>query len=897
MGADEPKTMLENTFPTKVREGGVKSTPMMMQYFEIKKAHPDSLLFFRMGDFYEMFFEDAVAAAGVLDIALTKRGKYADEDVPMCGVPVHSHQSYLHKLIKEGFRVAICEQTEDPAEARKRGGKALVRREVERLVTPGTLTEETLLDARSNNHLAAVARAGGEVALAWVDISTGAFWATVPVQGGLAVTLSQISPGELLVPDSLIEDGLVGPLLGEWKHVFTILPAVRFSSHAGEQLLKRTYRVASLDAFGAFGRAEWAACGALLDYVSLTQKGRVPRLLPPRQQIANAVMSIDSATRRNLEITTALDGGRETSLLGVIDRTLTGAGARLLAARLTAPLTDPTAIGSRLDIVQWFLDARVSRDKIRKVLRACPDIERSLSRLTLRRAGPRDLAAIRDGIQRARELKEILAFGGGANLPDKLRIVSAECAENKVLEERLSRALAEDLPLFSRDGGFIASGYLAALDEHRTARDESRRLMRDLEKNYRQETGITALKLKHNNVLGYFVEVTPVHAGKMAEPFIHRQTLASSIRFTTVELGALDDKISRAGERALALELELFEELVGEVCNQNESLAGTASALAQIDVAASLAELASARGYVRPVIDGSYTFRVNGGRHPVVEAVGERQSEPKSFIANDCDLSDEQRLWLLTGPNMAGKSTFLRQNALITLLGQMGSFVPARAAHIGIVERLFSRVGAADDLARGRSTFMVEMVETAAILNQAGSRALVILDEIGRGTATYDGLSIAWATVEHLHASNRCRALFATHFHELTALASKLDSLKCRHMRVREWQDEVVFLYEVGPGAADRSYGVQVARLAGLPDAVLARAQEVLAALERGERGSEATRLTEDLPLFSASVVPAKPDEINPMLAQIKAIEPDALTPLEALEILYKLKENAERES
>jgi len=896
MRADDANPVLENTFPARAGQGGVKSTPMMMQYFVIKEAHPDSLLFFRMGDFYEMFFEDAVAAAGVLDIALTKRGKHAGEDVPMCGVPVHSHQSYLHKLIKEGFRVAICEQTEDPAEARKRGGKALVRRAVERLVTPGTLTEETLLDARSNNHLAAVARAGGEVALAWVDISTGAFWATVPAQGDLAVTLSQTSPGELLVPDSLLEDPLVEPSLADWKHIFTILPSARFNSHTGEQLLKRTFRVASLDAFGAFGRAEWAACGALLDYVALTQKGRIPRLLSPRQQIATAVMAIDSATRRNLEITAALDGGRETSLLGVIDRTLTGAGARLLATRLTAPLTDPAAIGARLNIVQWFLEERASRDKTREVLRACPDIERSLSRLTLQRGGPRDLAAIRDGVNRARELKEILASGHGSELPDELRVVSGDCGENEALEERLTRALADDLPLLSRDGGFIASGYIAALDEQRTARDESRRLVRDLEKRYRKETGITALKLKHNNVLGYFVEVTPAHANKMTGPFVHRQTLASSVRFTTVELGDLEDKISRAGERALALELELFEELVGEVCNRNDSLAGTAGALAKIDVAASLAELAVARGYVRPVIDGSYTFRVNGGRHPVVEAVGERQSEPKSFIANDCDLSDEQRLWLLTGPNMAGKSTFLRQNALIALLGQMGSFVPARAAHIGIIDRLFSRVGAADDLARGRSTFMVEMVETAAILNQAGPRALVILDEIGRGTATYDGLSIAWATVEHLHAHNRCRALFATHFHELTALAPKLDSLKCRHMRVREWQDEVVFLYDVGPGAADRSYGVQVARLAGLPDSVLARAQEVLAALERGERGSEAARLTEDLPLFSTSLVPAEPEEINPVLGQIKAIEPDALTPLEALEILYKLKETAERE-
>ena len=894
MTRDEPNAGMAGSRSPDESKSEARSTPMMAQYFEIKNAHPDSLLFFRMGDFYEMFFDDAVAAAGVLNIALTKRGKHDGADVPMCGVPVHSHQAYLQRLIKEGFRVAICEQTEDPAEARRRGGKALVKRAVDRLVTPGTLTEDTLLDARSNNHLAAVARAGGEIALAWIDISTGVFWVTVPAQGDLAATLSQISPGELLVPDSLVEDSLLGTSLMDWRALLTPLPATRFDSIAGERRLKRTFRVASLDAFGAFGRAEWAACGGLLDYVALTQKGRMPRLLPPRQQMATAVMAIDAATRRNLEITAALDGGREMSLLGVIDRTLTGAGARLLAARLTAPLTDPMVIAARLDMVQWFFTERDFREQTRQTLRACPDIERALSRLTLDRGGPRDLAAIRDAITRARELKELLAVGGKSGLPDELRSVCAGFGDNDVLIERLTQSLGKDLPLLARDGGFIASGYATDLDEQIMARDESRRLIRDLEKRYREETGIGVLKLKHNNVLGYFVEVTPAHANKMTGPFIHRQTLASSVRFTTVELGDLEDKISRAGERALALELELFGKLVDEVCGQDEALALTAETLAQIDVAAGLAELAAARGYVRPIVDDSYTFRVSDGRHPVVEAVGDMRTEAQSFIANDCDLSDEQRLWLLTGPNMAGKSTFLRQNALIALLGQMGSFVPARAAHIGIVDRLFSRVGAADNLARGRSTFMVEMVETAAILNQAGPRALVVLDEIGRGTATYDGLSIAWATVEYLHTHNCCRALFATHFHELTALAPKLESLSCHHMRIREWRDEVVFLYEVGPGAADRSYGIQVARLAGLPASVLARAKEVLVALESDERGSEAARLTEDLPLFSTSFSAVELPEIDSLVAQIKAIEPDSLSPREALEILYKLKQIGE---
>lgn len=863
---------------------------MIAQYLEIKRAHPDSLLFFRMGDFYEMFFDDAVAAAGALDIALTKRGKHDGSDVPMCGVPVHSHQTYLQRLIKKGFRVAICEQTEDPVEARKRGGKSIVNRAVERIITPGTLTEDTLLDARSNNHLVSFAEVGGTIAVAWVDLSTGDFWVSVPDEGDLAVTLSQLSPGEILIPDSFSEDQTVFGALTDWKSLFTTLPISQFDSLSGEHQLKRFFRVSSLDAFGGFERAEMAALGALLGYVELTQKGRLPRLLPPRRQIAESVMAIDAATRRNLEITVAVDGERTFSLLGVIDRTLTGAGARLLAARLTAPLTKPTEINARLDLVQWFLTESERRFQTRKLLKSCPDIERALGRLALERGGPRDLATIRDALIRAKALKLLLTVDEKITCPSELVIARKEFGNNDALIQILEKSLAEELPLLTRDGGFVAPEYSSALDEHRLARDESRRVVRDLETGYREQTGVNMLKVKHNNILGYFVEVTPTHSDKMPTTFIHRQTLANSVRYTTTELGELEEKIARAGELALALELEIFGELVAEVRRQNEVLTQIAQGLAQIDVAAGLSDLAAARDYARPKIDDSNGFHVVGGRHPVVEAVAETMVDDPSFIANDCTLSDTQRIWLLTGPNMAGKSTFLRQNALIVLLGQMGSFVPATSANFGIVDRLFSRVGASDDLARGRSTFMVEMVETAAILNQAGPRALVVLDEIGRGTATYDGLSIAWATIEYLHAHNCCRALFATHFHELTALATTLEFLSCYHMRIREWDDEVVFLYEVGPGAADRSYGIQVARLAGLPTSVLDRAQEVLAALEKEERSSEKTRLAKDLPLFSLSVSSAASSVANPLVERIKSTNPDALSPREALELIYNLK-------
>jgi len=900
-GTEEPE---RTTRPKKVNEQPKRraagagepsaATPMMAQYWEIKRAHPDCLLFYRMGDFYELFFDDARAAARALDITLTRRGRHEGEDIPMCGVPVHSAESYLARLIRQGFRVAVCEQVEDPAEARKRGGKALVRRDVVRVVTPGTLTEETLLDARRHNYLAALAEAGGGLGLAWLDISTGEFSAEETALGDLAAALARLAPGELLLSERLVERPALYEVLGEWKAALTPLPASRFDSDNARRRLEALYGVRALDAFGAFGRAELAAAGAIVDYVELTQKGRLPRLGRLSRVGAGAHMEIDAATRRNLELTASLGGERGGSLLAVIDRTVTGGGARLLATRLAAPLTDPVRINRRLDMVGFFAEDAGLRRAAREELRRCPDIERALSRLSLGRGGPRDLAAVRDGLARARALQTVLAGAEGAATapaPEGIAEAARDLGEHGVLIDRLARALAEELPMLVRDGGFIARGYSAALDEQRTLRDESRRLIAALEARYREETGAGALKIRHNNVLGYFVEVTSTHADKLAgadSPFIHRQTMANAMRFTTVELGGLEERIARAADRALALESEMFADLAGEVVARAEPVARAARALAALDVAAALAELAVERDYCRPAIEDSPAFRISGGRHPVVEAA---QDEP--FVANDCDLDPAHRLWLVTGPNMAGKSTFLRQNALIAIMAQMGGYVPAAAAEIGTVDRLFSRVGAADDLARGRSTFMVEMVETAAILNQAGPRALVILDEIGRGTATFDGLSIAWATVEHLHEENCCRALFATHYHELTALTATLDALACHTMRVKEWEGEVIFLHEVGPGAADRSYGIHVGQLAGLPPAVVARAEQVLETLEKSGQSGSLTRLADDLPLFSAAARQAEaaaPAGPSPLEAALAEVNPDELTPKEALELLYRLK-------
>ncbi len=869
---------------------------MMAQYLTIKRAHPETLLFYRMGDFYEMFFDDAVKAAAALNIALTQRGKHAGQDIPMCGVPVRAADGYLEKLIHAGFKVAVCEQTEDPAAAKKRGAKSVVAREVERLVTPGTLTEDSLLDARASNYLVALGRAEGQWAVAWCDMSTGEFRVMSCAPSGLPAAFAQLAPGEILISETMLETADLFELFAEWKAALSPQPARLFDSVAGERRLCALYNVAALDGFGEFGRAELAAAGAIVEYVSITQKGKLPRLAALSAVSEDASMAIDASTRRNLELTHALMGGRKGSLLSVIDRTVSGLGARLLHARLAAPLTDPDAILRRFDQVDFFVTGTAAREAMRAALRAFPDIERALSRLTVGRGGPRDLAAVRDGLALAPRLRAVLDTPGELALSGETMAALAAMTEglgqHDILAQRLAKALVPTPPLFVRDGGFIATGYSAPLDEFVTLRDESRRLVANMEARYRAETDVQSLKIKHNNVLGYFVDVSERNAARLGDGFIHRQTLASAVRFTTVELGELENKINNAAQKALDLEVQLFDQLLGEVTARAEDIARLARAAAVLDVASGLAQLAIERRYCRPVVDSSQDFDIRGGRHAVVEALAEREQK---YVSNDCDLGPERHLWLVTGPNMAGKSTFLRQNALIAVLAQMGSFVPAERAHIGVVDRLFSRVGAADDLARGRSTFMVEMIETAAILNLAGPKALVILDEIGRGTATFDGLSIAWAAVEHLHEVNKCRTLFATHYHELTALAPKLDRLSCNTMRVKEWQDDVVFLHEVISGAADRSYGIHVARLAGLPEAVLSRAEEVLATLEKGEQSGAVARLAEDLPLFAvprptSRTRAAGKTAVDELRAALFAADVDSLSPRAALELVYRLR-------
>jgi DNA mismatch repair protein MutS len=873
-----------------------KITPMMAQYLEIKQANPDALLFYRMGDFYEMFFDDAVAAAESLDIALTKRGKHGGEDIPMCGVPVHAAEGYLLTLIRKGFRVAVCEQLESPAEAKKRGYKAVVKRDVVRLVTPGTLTEESLLEARRHNYLAAFAEVRDACALAWVDISTGAFHVMPLPLVRLGPELARLSPSELIVSE--VKEPELHELVSDFGLALTGLARSAFDSSGAEKRICDLFEIATLEAFGTFSRAEVAAMGAIIEYLEITQRGKLPLLRPPQREAEDRTVQIDAATRRNLEITHALNGGRAGSLLSVMDRTCTAAGARLLERRLASPSRVLHTIEERLAAVSFATEEPDLARDVREALRKVPDLDRALSRLSLDRGGPRDLAAVRNALTQAEQLQTRLST---AELPDLLRRTTEGLGGHGELVDLLDQALIAEPPLLARDGGFIAAGYDEELDEARQLRDEGRGVIAKMQQQFVSDTGISSLKIKHNNVLGYFIETTATHAEKMLSPplsetFIHRQTTANQVRFTTVDLSELETRILNAGNNALEIEKRLFQSLRDAILDSAAEIGATAAAIAEVDIAFALADLATSENWTRPRVDNSRAFEIEGGRHPVVErALAQQSGAP--FIANDCDLSaadDAANVWLLTGPNMAGKSTFLRQNALMALMAQAGSFVPASSAHIGLVSQIFSRVGASDDLARGRSTFMVEMVETAAILNQADDRALVILDEIGRGTATYDGLSIAWATLEHLHDVNRARALFATHYHEMTALAGKLTGVENATVTVKEWEGEVIFLHEVRRGAADRSYGVQVAQLAGLPASVIARARVVLDALEKGEREGGATQKTliDDLPLFSATPAPpppvAKSSAVEEMLSDIL---PDELTPREALDTLYRLKD------
>lgn len=871
------------------------ASPVMAQYFEAKAAQPDALIFFRMGDFYELFFDDAVKAATAIGIALTHRGTHQDKPIPMAGVPVHAAEAYLAKLIRSGFKVAVCEQMETPAAAKARGGKSVLRREVVRVVTPGTLTEDGLLEARGANRLVAVSLKGDQAAVASVEVSTGEVDCLLTDLDGLAATLAALRPSEILCAERLFAEpraraavegagGLVQPMANALAE-----PA------AASARLKRLYGVQTLDGFGDLTGAEVAALGLLAAHLETTQGGRAPALRPPRRGGDGAAMSIDPATRSSLEIDRSSAGTRDGSLLAAIDRTISGPGARLLAARLARPLLDIGAIDARLDAVDWLLDRRDLRRELRSLLRGAGDLARAVTRLSLSRGGPRDLCCLRDSLGTAKLVAALFCDHIEPLDPwphEIANAVSALAVGDDLAEFRdaLTAGLAEDPPALARDGGVVAPGCSAEIDETRALRDESRKVIAALEARLAVQSGVP-IKIRYNAVLGYFVEAAAKHADALLNPrnagvFIHRQTLANQARFTTVELAELDARISRAAGQVLELELAMFERWRGEAQALAPAIFEAAEAFTVLDVAAAGAEWAEEVGACRPVLETSTIFHAVGARHAVVEAAVRRAGG--AYTPNDCCLDADgavgARLSIVTGPNMAGKSTFLRQNALLAVLAQSGCFVPAASLRLGIVDRLFSRVGAGDDLARGRSTFMTEMIETAAILTQATPRSLVVLDEIGRGTATWDGLAIAWACAEALHETNRCRALFATHYHELAALETRLNHVGNLSLRAKEWNGDLVFLHEAVAGPADKSYGVQVAKLAGVPAAVVSRAREVL---ERLEAEGEAHSGLAEMPLFTE---PSPPRGPSPLEADVTALDIDGMSPREAMDALYRLK-------
>jgi DNA mismatch repair protein MutS len=859
--------------------GGMATTPMMKQYEEAKRACPEALLLFRMGDFYELFFDDAKTAAGVLGLALTSRDKGPDA-IPMAGFPHHQLESYLGKLIAAGFRAAVCEQVEDPRQA-----KGLVRREVTRVVTPGTVTDDALLDPRRSNFLAAVAP-GDPAGVAWVELSTGRFVAAGFPAGQLGDQLARIAPAECLVSDG------GGPLPEAVRDetMVTRRPDWAFSHQAAHETLLKHFGTASLEGFGfaADGASEAdaqaiRAAGAVLDYLAETQKtslAHLDRLVPYRTA---GTLEIDQASRRSLELTrTIREGRREGSLLAVLDQTVTAMGSRMLSDWLANPLADAPALRARHEAVAELVAEPALTAELRDALRRVYDVERLLARVTTGRASPRDLSFLGRTLRGLPAIKARLS-ARRSRLVNELESQIDLCPE---LRAKLDAGLVDDCPLGSREGGFIRDGYHGPLDELRELARGGKQWIARYQAHQTERTGIPSLKVGFNKVFGYYIEVTNAHREKIPEDYIRKQTLKNAERYITPELKEYEEKVLSADQRAQELEYELFAALRDAVAAARPRIQSTAAALARIDVLAALAELARQRNYCRPEIVDEPVLRIVDGRHPVLDVL-----EPEgTFVPNDTVLGGgDGTILLITGPNMAGKSTYIRQVALIALLAQMGSFVPAGQATIGVADRIFARVGASDELTRGQSTFMVEMTETARILNTATPRSLVILDEIGRGTSTYDGISLAWSVAEFLHERVGCRTLFATHYHELTDLAQSLPGVKNLNVAVREWQDEVIFLHKIVDGAADKSYGIHVARLAGVPRDVVGRAKDILAQLE-DEHHDAAGRAR-----IAKAGPPQKRSEIqltlfgpaeHPVIDELKQLDLERITPLAAFEQL-----------
>jgi DNA mismatch repair protein MutS len=849
----------------------IATTPMMSQYLSIKENYPDALLFYRLGDFYELFFDDAVKAAKVLDIALTKRGKHEGADIAMCGVPHHASTHYINKLIKHGYKIAICEQLESPLEAKKRGYKAVVKREVVRVITGGTITEDSLLNAREANYLAAIVLVKQEqYGIAFLDLSTGEFFSSITTLQSIASDLAKINPKELLIADKLYDKLQEDSLLQEYAKKITTQVTSFFDFFKSQERIKSFYQVGALEGFGEFEPAEIAAIGAVLSYLSLTQKNHMPLLRFPKKIISQQFMTIDAQTAKNLELMQSTSGNFQNSVLHVLDQTNTSFGARLMRQYLCYPLIDAHLINQRFDKVDFFLKNNHKRQQLRLILAQIPDIERALMRINLSRCEPRDLLLLAQGLKQAQAIAELLA---NTLISKAHPIINLQALFTDIIN-----TIKDDKVYFLKEGGFVKEKVHPKIDELVNINVITAEKIAALQLKYRQLSGVSNLKIQQNNLIGYYIEVSISNVNKIPEFFTLKQKTLNQARYTSIDLSAIEHEILHAQETLYQLELQVFQQLVEKIIQHSENIINVVQSLACVDVFSALGELAAQNNYTRPTIDNSDNFIVEEARHLVVEQVKQQGFYKENFVANDCNLSYEQRLWLITGPNMAGKSTFLRQNAIIAILAQMGSFIPARRALIGIIDRVFSRVGAADDLAKGRSTFMVEMVETATILNQATKKSLVILDEIGRGTATYDGLAIAWSCLEYIHDKILCRTLFATHYHELTSLADKLNSLKCYSMKVKEWQEQIIFLHKISQGSANNSYGIHVAKIAGLPLEVTLRAKGILQLLTHAKSNSS-------LPLFNKAIN-------NNWQKKLEKINLAEITHAEAINLLTSIKED-----
>ena len=863
-----------------------KTTPMMEQYLTIKNKHKDALLFYRMGDFYELFFEDAIAASKALDITLTKRGKTNGMDIPMCGVPFHSADNYLPKLIKKGFNVAVCEQTETIEEAKSNLKKGPLKREVVRIISPGTLTEDNLLDRNANNFLGAISDVNGSISISWVDVSTGCFKSRNLQKENnqkqlLTNLLLRMNFSEILVSDAM-ELNIISE---EWHSIIKKQSSSLFHYSSCLQQICSYFSIMSLEGIGKFSDGEVIAAGVLLSYLKLTQCGKLPILSMIKNESENNFLEIDYFTQKSLEILSNLSGETKGSLITSLDETKTAGGARLLKQRITEPFYKVVEIEKRYNLINWFLNNDIDIFKLQNNLENIPDIERSLSRISLLRGSPKDLSILCNGLLNVKQIYEIIiSFKDRLNQAPLLNNILNQISVDYSLFEDIKNSLKKDLPLSTKEGGFIRDGYDDNLDKLRNLRNNELEEITKLQNKYSDLTNVNSLKIKYNRMLGYHIEVRAVHDKALRDKdiFIHRQTTAQTSRFTTIELNEAENQLINSYDKSISIEMDFFKNFTNQIINEGKKILDIASAISELDIGIMVVKQSKDRDYVCPKILENKTLEIIEGRHPVVET--QMKLSENSFISNDCILNKDDFLWLITGPNMAGKSTYLRQNALIVIMAQAGLFVPAKEANIGVFDKIFSRVGASDDLAKGQSTFMIEMIETSLILNTASEKSLVILDEIGRGTATFDGLAIAWSVLDYLHNKIKPRTLFATHYHELTSLKEDLNHLSCHKMSIKEWNNSIIFMHKIIEGEADKSYGIHVAQLAGLPFEVIKKATQLLSKLENNKDNSYLKK-SDNLDDNYSNI-----NESQSFFKEFDNINVDNISPREALDILYKLK-------